>query len=305
MKLGKIVRKAILSRWDRKSPLLLGYSGGGDSKALLYALLEADIREIHLAHVDHGWREESEQEAEQLHLEANALGLVFHTRRLTGRPSRNLEEHGRNARLAFFQELFEKIPFQALLLAHHADDAAETALKRVLEGAHLCHLHGMRQYGRLEGIEVWRPLLKVPKYELTQFIQEKGLSFFVDQTNKDRRFLRGRLRVEIIPFLEAAFGKKICKNLQLLSERSQELQIYLEEKVQNLWDSASCEAARKSLNLNGVDRLIVRHLFQTKMGISFSREQLDILLNAQQKGSKVPVTKDVVMQRGVLSWVIK
>src|SRR5579862_4351474 len=117
----------LAKHWDGVSPLLLGYSGGPDSKALLYALLEAGCRSsLHLAHVDHGWRSESGEEAAELEKEARGLGLPFHMTRLN--LAANKEAASREARLKFFQALFAKIPFQALLLAHQAGDAAETAL---------------------------------------------------------------------------------------------------------------------------------------------------------------------------------
>ncbi len=152
MKLIKTILTFLQNRWDGTSPLLLGYSGGPDSKALLYALLEAGVRSLHLAHVDHGWRAESGEEAALIQQEARKLGLICHVHRLTEKKEGNLEEQARLARLRFFRKLFEEIPFQALLLAHHAGDLAETVLKRLFEGAHLCSLGGMSEEGQLEGM---------------------------------------------------------------------------------------------------------------------------------------------------------
>jgi tRNA(Ile)-lysidine synthase len=226
------VAKFLAKHWDGHRPLLLGYSGGPDSKALLYSLLEAGCTRLHLAHVDHGWRSVSGQEALELEEEAKSLGLPFHSIRLNLPKEANREAASRESRFAFFRTLFEKIPFQALLLAHQAGDAAETALKRVLEGAHLPFLGGsMEPATRIGGIDLWRPLLSVKKEEILAFLSLKNLTPLIDPTNYDPAYLRARMRTEILPSLARAFGKEISDNLLLLSSRAAELKAYLEKKT--------------------------------------------------------------------------
>ena len=273
MDLAKTVKKFIDTRCDER-PLLLAYSGGPDSKALLYGLLEAGIKP-HLAHVDHGWREESLLEAELLRKEAENLKLPFHSIRLTCLPDKNLEDYGREARLQFFRTLFDQIPFQALLLGHHSDDLAETALKRIFEGAHLPFLGGMTPTSELMGMAVWRPLLGVRKKEILHFLETKMLKGFYDKTNDDPKFLRTRLRQTMIPDLTVSFGKEIVPNLALLSERAYELKEYLDRKVESIrkmegeWGSA--------FYLKGVERLEARHLLRRFIR---SRTQIETVLNA-------------------------
>ena len=233
MDLIKRTKKFIEKRWNGQSPLLLGYSGGPDSKALLYLLLDAGVRP-HLAHIDHGWRGESGREAEELWEEAQKLGLPFHLKRLGELPKANLEDFCRKQRLKFYRELFEKFPFQALLLGHQRDDRAETTLKRILEGASLPFLAGLSEEGVLDGMEVWRPLLEVKKTHLQSYLSEKGLKPLSDPTNGDTKYLRARMRKEILPELARSFGKEIDKNLALLSVRSAELKEYLDRKVDRI-----------------------------------------------------------------------
>ena len=228
----KYVSEFLKSHWDGHSPLLLGYSGGPDSKALLYALLESGCRTLHLAHVDHGWRPESAKEALELEEEAKSLGIPFHTIRLNLPPNINKEAASREARLAFFRSLFETIPFQALILAHQAGDVAETALKRILEGAHLPFLGGMEPVGRIADMFIWRPFYSTKKEEILSFLQHKHLKPLIDPTNSDPAYLRARMRMEILPFLARAFGKEISENLHLLSSRAAELKAYLEKKIE-------------------------------------------------------------------------
>jgi tRNA(Ile)-lysidine synthetase-like protein len=252
-------------------PFLLGYSGGPDSKALLYALLEAGVKP-QVAHVDHGWREESRVEALALQKEVEGLGLVFHGIRLGRVPTQNLEEAAREARFAFFRSL---MPFEALLLAHQADDLAETALKRVFEGAHLAFLGGMAPKIVLDGVPVWRPLLEVRKKEILQFLDERGLVPLYDRTNDDPRFLRARMRKTLIPELGAAFGKEVVPNLAVLSSRAYELKEYLDRKVRTIpriegeWGVA--------YDLRGAERVEARHLLKSHVS---SRILLEKILDA-------------------------
>lgn len=276
------------NHWDQMSPLLLGYSGGPDSKALLYGLLEAGCKgHLHVAHVDHGWRKESGEEAASLRCEVAALSLPFHTVRLSIFETKNREAKAREARLSFFRSLFDRIPFQALLLAHQADDLAETVLKRLFEGANLSCLVGMEEISSLKGMAVWRPFLSTPKKELLHFLEVRRLQPLIDATNFDPVYLRTRLRQEIFPFLHRAFGKEIRSNLVCLSQRAQELKDYLDQRI------AQRPIQRADWGIccfcGGLARLEMRHLLQkmgSEEGISLPRTILESLLAWLEKGGK-------------------
>jgi len=263
--------------WDGKSPFLLGYSGGPDSKALLYLLLESGFKNaLHLAHVDHGWRKESEEEALILAEEAKKIGVPFHTLRINAKG----EAEAREMRLSFFRSLFAKIPFQALLLAHHRGDSVETTLKRILEGAHLAFQAGMHPVTELNGMKIWRPLLCFEKNEIVSFLEKRALSYFIDSTNLNPMYLRGKMRTEILPLLTESFGKKITDNLFFHRERSEELKAYLD------WKVSHTPLHRGPLgfygSLIGLERIEARHLLQIwafQEKLSFSRFEIEKTLD--------------------------
>jgi tRNA(Ile)-lysidine synthase len=296
----KKVADFLAKHWEKNRPLLLGYSGGPDSKALLYALLEAGCKTVHLAHLDHGWREESAQEAAALEEEAKGLGLPFFTCRL------NLETKGelagREARLTFFRSLFKKVPFQALLLAHQADDRAETVLKRVLEGAHLPFLGGMEPTGQFQGMNVWRPLLTVKKEEIQTFLKEKNLDPFIDPTNFDPAYLRAKMRIEIFPWITKHFGKGIANNLSLLSDRAYELKAYLENKTKELIPDRGPWGI--SFQIAHLERIEARFLLQKwaeKENLRLSRHLLELTLDAAfSKSQKRKIGPRIVVERGTV-----
>ncbi len=225
------LKEFLTRRLIPNAPLLIGYSGGPDSKAMLHLLLESRrffAFELHAAHVDHGWREESAAEAQKIQEEMQRLGVEFHLKSISRNEFApgNMEEQGREFRLDFFSNVYRQIGAQALLLGHQADDQAETVLKRVFEGASLFSLGGLALDSSLLGMRVWRPLLFVEKKEILQWLGGRNLTYFLDATNSDTRFLRGKMREEMVPFLTASFGKRVSANLCRLGEESKEIKEY-------------------------------------------------------------------------------
>lgn len=256
------------SQWKQGAPLLLACSGGPDSKALLYLLL--DLRkffnlEFEVAHIDHGWRKESQKEAQILAREVKSLGLKFHLKRLKGIPSK--EEAARDARYTFLNQIAKKIGAQAIILGHQMEDQAETVLKRVLEGASLPSCVGMKPVSG----KLWRPLLQVSKKELISYLQRKKISYFIDPTNLDSRYLRGRLRTSIIPQLEASFGKSIVKNLCLLGQRAQQLEEHFLKTSPSIFDEPLLDFFLKT--------------WSQKKGLTLSRDERDLLKRLFRKSS--------------------
>lgn len=234
------VSNFINAYWDKQRGLLLAYSGGPDSLALLQLLLPYCKRHsipLALAHVNHGWREESNNEAFEIAEMASKAALPLHITTLNPKDMKgNLEAACREARLNFFKELCVAYHYQAVLMAHHADDLAETVLKRVLEGNYLTNLFGLCPLSPLStelvpGLNIWRPLLEVPKQKIIQWLNEHMLRGFDDHTNRDPRFLRARFRTKIIPQLSKDFGKEVSPGLCRIGSDSIELKNYLDEKV--------------------------------------------------------------------------
>lgn len=233
----KCVRDFLTLRLSPGSSLLLALSGGGDSLALLYLLFECrrylDF-DLHVAHVDHAWREESSEEAQILEKLMKHHKLPFHQKRLPLCSGSNLEDRYREMRYEFFGQLQETHGFQALLLAHHADDQGETILKRICEGARLGALGGLKPETKRKNLILWRPLLPLCKRELNVYLDQNRITPFDDWTNRDTTYLRPRMRLKIFPELENQFGKKIGSNFNRLGHLFQSVAAYLDEKRQQL-----------------------------------------------------------------------
>ena len=218
--------------------IVVGFSGGIDSWSLVLALLAVQKQfdlEIHLAHVDHGWREESFVEASFLEKWALEHEIPFYLKKLeVALFHGNLEKYCREQRMDFFVDIVKKRGLDALFLAHHADDQSETILKRICEGAALSNLKGMESFSTFDGISCCRPFLDIVKAELEDYLRLFAEKPFMDKTNLDQRYLRARMRLAIFPYLEEQFGKNIRSNLCRLGDDALELKGYLDDRIAHL-----------------------------------------------------------------------
>jgi tRNA(Ile)-lysidine synthase len=186
--------------------IVVAVSGGADSVALLDIL--ASLRDYRLnlvaTHLNHLLRgAESDADEEFVRKLARSYGLSIEVRRvnvreIAWREKRSLEDAGRSARYAFFDEVASSHNARAVALAHHADDQAETVLLRLLRGAGGTGLCAMAP----KSVDRYvRPLLSVTRVEIVEYLQKRGVPWRTDSSNDDTDFLRNRIRHELIPFL--------------------------------------------------------------------------------------------------------
>lgn len=296
--LEQYLERFLQKHFSYQKPLLLGYSGGPDSEALLQLLLEVRRKKpfaLHLVHIDHGWRKTSEEEANSLRLKAKALGLPFHLAKQSPSIGGNAEELARNFRYAYFKQLMEKYHFAGIFLAHHADDLAETVLKRMLEGAHLFTMGGMKPHSFYQGIRLFRPLLPFSKKELLAFLEEKNISFIHDATNEDVKFTRVKFRKKVFPFIQKEFGKNPTRPLQFFSKQTWELQEHLESRLNPILVKTEKTPFFHVLRLDNSETLSsleLRSLLYSFFEKRLSREQEDLFIEAiKEKKPSLSVDK--------------
>lgn len=230
MSLEKIFRSFFSNHFPQgvQEPFLLAFSGGPDSSALFHLLLQEKIP-FHALHINHGWRQESDSEQESLVALCLEKKIPLHTKRLSFTPEdKNLEDKARQERLALYKMLVTQENYRGVLLGHHADDQAETLLKRIFEGASLPKLKGLTKISSVEGISLYRPLLGATKKMLLEWLHAHNISYFTDSTNYDKRFLRTRCREDLLPLLSKNFGKAVVPALVRLGEAASELEAHVE-----------------------------------------------------------------------------
>jgi len=156
-----------------------------------------------VAHVHHNLRgAEADRDEAFVHDLAGSLELPFFSLRLSGGPGRgeSLEEWAREKRYAALESLRSDERYDWVATAHQMEDQAETLLLRIARGTGPDGLAGIRSVsGR-----VVRPLLSFSGAELREAAAGCGLPFVEDSSNRDRRFLRNRLRLDALPAIEKA-----------------------------------------------------------------------------------------------------
>ncbi len=217
---------------QKNSPILVAVSFGPDSMALLDRLYRRGFLSLHVAHVHHGLRVESDQEKDALEQFCQMRDLVFHCHRLQlEKGVMNLEDRLRNERHQFFQQIYKKIGAEVLFLGHQADEQVETGLKRIFEGASHLALGGMQIVKEIYGMRVCRPQLYETKESLLLYLAKAQVPYAVDASNVSEKFLRGKMRVAMVPYLKEIFGKELTANLLHHMEKMDELTHYLDRRI--------------------------------------------------------------------------
>ena len=195
--------RAARRRW------LVAVSGGADSVALLHLLHRAGFRNLIVCHLDHRLRgRASTGDARFVQRLATSLGLKCESARADVRAimhasGESLETAARRARHAFYAACARKHRCHRILLAHHADDQAETVLWNLLRGSH--GLKGMSETQEINvngrKLELIRPLLDIRRAVLVAWLRKAGLKWREDASNREPFTIRNRLRHEAIPLL--------------------------------------------------------------------------------------------------------
>lgn len=211
--------------------ILVALSGGGDSMVLLDLLLRVGDSlklDVKAAHLDHGIRAESPEDAAFVQDFCRRRGVFLRVGRrdvpaLAVDRRQGLEETARDERRAFLRETACLEGCRFIALGHHRNDQAETFLHRLLRGSGLSGLAGMR----LHSDPFIRPLLPFARSDILAYLAARYLPHVEDSSNADPAYTRNRLRHELLPRLRD-FNPRIEEHLARLSRR-----IALEE---DYWD---------------------------------------------------------------------
>ncbi len=219
-----LINQAKKSLGAEKPLLILGLSGGPDSVFLFHVLLELRKREaldFIAAHLDHGWRETSAQDATfclELCQHNNVKIIVENAHNLSSvKDTGSREDYGRRLRRQFFERLKQENNAHFIALGHHADDQIETFFIRLIRGTTLSGLHGMED---IDGLYL-RPLLTTKKTDILHYLADQQIHYRIDETNEADDYLRNRIRKYVVPALQVCdnrFDESFQKTLTALKQ---------------------------------------------------------------------------------------
>ena len=194
--------------------VLVAVSGGADSLALLYGLFEiGELMKCHLhvVHLNHSLRDNSSDDADFVHKHATRLELPFtsHTvdvSQLAEEWKLSTETAGRKARYEFFDKVSADVGATKVALGHHQDDITETVLMNLIRGGGMYALKGISP---IRGDKYIRPLTIFTRQEIEAYLKSINLIPREDPSNTDKRYLRNRIRHELLPLLERDYNPNI------------------------------------------------------------------------------------------------
>lgn len=211
----------LLSHGDR---LVVAVSGGIDSMVLLHclnSLKDSFGISLYVCHVNHHTREACKAEAELVEETCRQYGLPLEILDYHYSEEDNFHQASRKARYDFFRKIALKKGANKIVLAHQADDLAETILMRIVRGSSLSGYAGILNEGEYQGVKIIRPLLGVSRNDIAIYQQENSVSFMEDESNLKDDYTRNRFRHHVMPPIKEenpAYTKKFAQFSQYLSE---------------------------------------------------------------------------------------
>lgn len=242
----RTLASVFLLKLSQDTPVYLACSGGRDSLSLAFACVQLKKQRIinHLPiliHINHNLQTPSKTWANLVENFAKLHHFDYHIVDLQlTKSDENTARQGR------YQAFFDIMPNDGvLLLAHHADDQAETLLMRLIDGAGLTGLSAMQEWTTKvqddKQIYLCRPLLGITRQEISDYANFHQLNYVDDPTNDSNDNVRGIIRQNIMPLLKQLNPKanvNIARSAHLLNQANQELNKNLLQKLENCLDKS-------------------------------------------------------------------
>ena len=259
---------------------IVAVSGGPDSVALAHLcvglLRDGKITRLILAHVNHQLRGD-ESDADETFVQG--LPALWQTPEVTYRTTRidiaalatkdgaNLEATGRRERYRWLAQLAQTENAAWIATGHTADDQAETVLFRLLRGTGVLGLRGIAESRLVESTRLIRPLLSVRRQQVLDYLRDNQLKYRIDSSNRDLRFTRNRLRLELLPRLVQEYNPAIVEVLCRLAEQADELYEDIAARAAQLLRDTELPRAGNMLvftadRLRNTDANLVREMFR-------------------------------------------
>ncbi|MEW6143324.1 MAG: tRNA lysidine(34) synthetase TilS [Chloroflexota bacterium] len=228
--------------------IVVAVSGGADSVCLLNILNSLRDRidiKLHIAHLDHGLRgAEGQKDANYVKLLTSDLGLPATIGRADVRAWQtkihsSLEEAAREARYRFMAQVAQKAGAAAVAVGHTFDDHVETVLLHIIRGTALAGLQGLQPstnltFAHKTHLRIIRPLLTITREETTDYCSSRNLNPRTDASNIDQRYLRNRVRLELLPLLRRV-NPEIDRTIARLAKAASEAYSLLQNQTMDVW----------------------------------------------------------------------
>ena len=270
--------------------IIVGLSGGPDSVFLLHflATLQKELSlTLIVAHLNHEWRPQADQEEQLCREIAHTLGLPFVTSKISQlcvpfKSNGSKEEYARKIRRYFFEKLAQEHNADSIALAHHLDDQKETFFIRLIRGSSLT---GLTAINARNGLYI-RPLLETSKHEILDWLHAHTITYAIDASNTSDLYLRNRIRSHVIPALQSCddrFDTNFLTTLNRLKQTEHFLQrlttdafTHIATRTNNAWAINTAQLSATDVALH--HRIIIHWLIAEHVPFPTTQSFFDELL---------------------------
>lgn len=288
------------------SKLLIAVSGGQDSLCLAKLILDLQTKwhwQIAIAHCDHGWKLDQgladhiinicHDWQVKLYLEKAQIKL------------KETEASARNWRYQTLTKIAVENQFNYILTGHTLSDRSETLLYNLMRGSGLEGLSALNWSRNLtDEITLIRPLLNFSRNDTLAFCQQFNLPIWEDLYNQEKKFTRNKIRLDLIPYLQANFNPKIEQHLTQTAEILKADREYLETQTQQLFNLAitnNYKSLRKKILANqplSLQRRVIKLFLAQGLKKMPNFEQIEAvknLINAPNKSRTSTLIKNIIV----------
>lgn len=290
-----VAERKLIKPHDR---ILVGFSGGADSTALLLALWHLRSRQhlsilaVHINYQLRGGDSAADEEFVKGFCFKRNIALVI--KKFDPIPDKNLENTARGMRFAFFREIQKSYKINKIALAHNRSDQAETILFRLCRGSGIQGLRGILPQNE----DIIHPLISFPREEIEAYLKSENVSWRTDLTNFNLLQSRNLIRNQIIPTLKDNINPTVIDKIYNTGEIFEEIEDIMEQLAdrrllnarighnQNEWKLSIPELQKmKKIIRYYIFKQIIRHLSPCSHDIYlYHFEQLEVIMKSQ--GSK-------------------
>ena len=288
---------------NNNSRLVVGFSGGFDSSALLYILSKLKQQfnfSVCAAHLNHSWRKEADAEEEYCRSFCKQNDIDFYTEKLNPKTPKT-ETAAREARYEFYNRAAKKFKTQNIITAHTKSDNAETLIYRLAKGTGVRGLCAIEPITEMNGLQIFRPMMNISREEIEAFCKKNNLSPNNDKSNFDTKYKRNLIRHEILPLIKK-INPQAENAINSLSELAKANEEIINEYLKTVYPKIQTEtgfSTKKFLKLsNELQQRIIYNLI-VKIGLDYDKKKVNEIIDfikessASKAGSTLSLCKNL------------
>ena len=282
---------------ENNDTIVVGFSGGPDSVFLVEMLkkLQNFINfKIYLVHINHLLRGKDAVSDENFSFEyAKKNNLEIFIKRIPVKEiakevGKTLEEVGREERYKFFSEIYKKVGANKIATAHNKDDQIETFLFRLIRGASLQGLEGIK----IKNNNIIRPISEIYKKDILDYLNKNEIQYKIDKTNFENEFTRNSIRLDLIPFIENRYNTKFKEKIFSLMKEIRDNNEKNSFDILNYLDENKNISLGKLKNLRAFDIKNIITTFLNEKNIKISRNKIEGICSLIKKNGTKKIDLD-------------